>query len=192
MNKVILLILMCMFIFNCNAQDISGTYDKSSRVEPKANMIRVGFGPGIVTSKIVFYNRVYENSIMYSLAADYEHVWDTGFGFGVNLSQNYLSESGNNVFYAGASFVMAHTTDKGWRWETALGLGYATNDFGVEGSKHGVGSLLLLGVTYKISNHWSIGADLRTLVSRYHKPEGWADNYGVRHYNASLGIGYLF
>lgn len=193
MNRVVLSIIGCLSLFGSSSMKAQTEVGNESMVKPRTNIIKLNYGPGLVTSKIVSYRTTYKNVNVMSLSADYEHIWPSGFGFGINASQNYIHKTSNNVFYVGASFVAQYVTTEGWRWEGALGLGYAANDFDVEDSTNGIGIFQVAGVSYQLTKHWGLGLELRLLNSRYEKPKGWdTENYGVNMLNLSLGLRYQF
>lgn len=194
MRKTILTLLLatCLTPLSAQTESVSTTssFPIDWRSEELRHTIRLGYGIGVVTSKVEDYRGTFSNSTILPLTVDYEHVWDSGMGFGINVSQGYLKATGNNEFYVGPSFVAAYTFSRGWRLSASTGLGFAVNDFGVSGSKSGVGSLSTAYISYKVLRHWSVALGARVSSTLYHKPEGWKGSYGITHYDLSLGLAY--
>lgn len=192
MKRTLLWAFCSLFAIFVNAQQSVDTAVKPDRTEALPNMIRLNYGLGIMTSKFEDVRETYNSSSVETLSLDYEHLWDNGLGFGIHASQNHFSKPNCNVLFVGGSFVATWTTAKGWRWEGALGMGFARNDLNQRGQENGLGLLSILGCTYKLSRHWGIGVDLRQLTSIYRKPAGWEGQFGFNHYQLGIGLAYLF
>ncbi len=61
--------------------------DHKRRVEPLSNLVRVGYGPGIVYSKIKTIRQDYNQSSLWALSVDYQHAFPGGMGFVINAGQ---------------------------------------------------------------------------------------------------------
>ncbi|MBM6993119.1 MAG: hypothetical protein I3J02_07640 [Prevotella sp.] len=168
------------------------TADTAARVLPRANLLRGGVGYTLLTSKFYVdgHNQSPLSGTTFSL--DYEHVWDSGYGFGLNVSHTQLPSVETHENYLGASLVLAHTTDAGWRWDTAFGLGYVSNNVGGDMPGSGIGMMSIFGVTYKLSAHWGLGSVLRMHTSRYSMPAESTTRTGFSHYDLQASMSYLF
>lgn len=163
-----------------------------------ANLLRLSVGPSMIVSKMSTPTRTYDALTTAELVMEYEHVWKRGLGFGVNLSfMSFGMGDGIHVtqFSLCPTFVGAYKTDKGWLWNTELGIGYGQMDDGylLQG---GVVSLCKAGVDYMLSNHWGIGTEINSIVLRRNAPDGWDTKkdgqYGLQRYNLLVGLRYYF
>lgn len=195
MKKITLCLLTIVF---CLFSENTVTAQETKRIEQTHNIIKVNYGPGLVYSKIIDYDlrKEYSCSSSYDLSVDYAHTFNKGLGFGINIIQSYLNAIGSNDFYAGASFYYGHTTDKGWHIDASAGLGYASNDYAEHES--GLGVFEQIGVHYKITRHFGVGAELRSLTCYYKKPKNWSDYYkedgtfGTKRIALSASLQYYF
>ena len=187
-----LVIMTCLFSGNTiNAQDVK-------RLIPTNNVIKVNYGPGLVYSTIIDYyeRKEYHTSMSLDLSVDYAHTFNKGLGFGINVIQSHLTAIGFNDFYGGASVYYGHTTNNGWYVDASLGLGYAGNDYAEHES--GIGIFKQVGAHYKITRHFGIGAELRSLNCYYKKPKNWEKYYkkdgvfGTGRLSISAGLQYYF
>ena len=187
-----LMIMACLFSGNTiNAQD-------SKRLIPTNNVIKVNYGPGLVYSTLIDYyeRKEYKTSMSLDLSVDYAHTFNKGLGFGINVIQSHLTAIGFNDFYGGASVYYGHTTNKGWYVDASLGLGYAGNDYAEHES--GIGIFKQVGAHYKITRHFGIGAEIRSLNCYYKKPKNWKEYYkkdgvfGTERLSISTGLQYYF
>jgi hypothetical protein len=194
MRKTILTLFLatCLTPLSAQTESTLPTSSLSSewRSEELRNIVRLGYGIGVLTSKVIDFNKTYSHASILPLTVDYEHVWDSGMGCGINASQGYLKATGNNEFYVGASFVAAYTFSRGWRLSASTGLGLAVNDFGVGGSKSGLGSLSTAYISYKLLRHWGVALGARASTSSYRRPKDWEGRYGATHYDLSVGVTY--
>ena len=196
MKKTIFAALFLVFGTGCYAQTESTASTVEMKERPMNNIIKLSGNVGALTSKIIDGYSTTENAFVSGFSFDYAHVGKNSMGFGINLSRNYISVAEYAVYYIGGSFVIARTTNKGWRWEVLAGLGYAHSGIKISGSEDGIGLLTSAGITYKLDKHWGIGADIRAMSMRYSEPDGWDSEkngaFGTRHFDLSAGIRYFF
>lgn len=170
----------------------------AKRIKPTNNVVKVNYGPGLVYSTIIDYfeNKEYKASMSLDLSVDYAHTFNNGLGFGINIIQSHLNAIGSNDFYGGASLYYGHTTNKGWYIDASLGLGYAGNDYAEH--ENGFGVFGQVGAHYKITRHFGVGAELRSLTCYYKKPKNWDGYYnkdgvfGTKRLSLSIGLQYYF
>lgn len=191
--------LLCMLmIVACLFSGVTVKAQESKRLKPTNNVIKVNYGPGLVYSTIIDYDlrKEYKASMSLDLSIDYAHTFNRGLGFGINVIQSHLNAIGLNDFYGGASLYYGHTTTKGWYIDASLGLGYAGNDYTEHES--GIGVFEQLGAHYKITRHFGVGAELRSLTCYYKKPKNWEEYYdkegmfGTKRISLTVGLQYYF
>lgn len=193
MKKVILPAMLCLLAGNIQAQTSADGEGRTARTEAKSDIIKLSYGPGMSTGDMRGMGTFRSYSNVVTLALDYEHVFKSGLGVALNLSQNYYHVPSNNAFYVGASVLYSRTTSCGWRWEGGIGAGYALNDLDYKRSRKGWGALSQLGVTYQFSKHWGVGADLRYLTTNYRKQtelREWNGQYGLGSFVCTFGLRY--
>lgn len=195
MKKIIFPALLLLLAGNTHAQASQGDEGRTERTEAKSDIIKLSYGPGVPTGDMrgMGTERTYSNVL--TLALDYEHVFRSGIGVALNVSQNHYHVPSNNVFYVGASVLYSRTTSQGWRWEGGIGAGFAANDLEFDRSRNGYGVLSQLGVTYQFSKHWGVGADLRYLTTNYRKEHDLRERlgqYGLGSFTCTFGLRYAF
>lgn len=165
------------------------------------NILRFSVGPSWLISDFQVGNRVYEAKCGVDVAVDYDHVWTSGLGLGVNYLHNYTSfEEGfdQRLDYIGPSLVLAFPSNK-WRWDMALGFGYCRYSESVGNlsvSESHVAPLMRMGLEYKVSDQIALGAQMNMITVRLDKPEGFElkDNefYGIKRFGIQVGMRYYF
>lgn len=191
--------LFFVICFLCSLTTFSQTIDfNENRIEPSNNIFKLSYGPAVMLSDFVEWDgKIYRNASMLNLSFDYEHVWNNGFGFGINASQNHCSKGNFNVFYVGPSLVYNRTTKRGFRLDAAFGIGYAANDLDIVKSRNGVGTFASFSLDYMFTKHIGLGAEVREMVTTYRKPKGgvfdkYEGRYGIDWIGISLGVRYCF
>lgn len=191
--KRYLFFIVCTF---CSLITFSQTIGFSEkRIKPANNIIKLSYGPGVLLSTFFDYGETYNNATMLELSLDYEHVWNNGFGFGINALQNHCSKGNFNVFYIGPSFVYNYTTNKGIRLDTTCGIGYAANDFDYRKSRNGVGVFVSFSLDYMFTKHFGFGIEARDMITSYKKPKefkNYKGRYAIDWASVSLGVRYYF
>ena len=165
------------------------------------NILRFSVGPSWLISDFQVGERVYKSKCGVDVAVDYDHVWTSGLGLGVNYLHNYTSfEEGftQRLNYIGPSLVLALSSDK-WRWDMALGFGYCTYSESVGNlsvSESHVAPLMRMGLEYKVSSQIALGAQMNMITVKLDKPEGFElkDNefYGIKRFGIQVGMRYYF
>lgn len=186
------------------------TREKISKVEKLFNnphdILRLNAGPGWITSEVETPTRVYKRKNGFSASADYLHFWKKGLGIGINYMfyrASFDEGFDMNIHYIGPSIVYGMNLGKKWRWDLALGLGYANyreNILGYYGltyydlteSQNRLGFITQIGIEYKVAGNFAIGFQLNGLIIRLKKPEGYNvdkyDFYGIKRTDTQLGL----
>lgn len=165
------------------------------------NILRFSVGPSWLISDFQVGKRVYKSKCGVDVSVDYDHVWTSGLGLGVNYLHNYTSfEEGfdQRLDYIGPSLVLALPSDK-WRWDMALGFGYCRYSESVGNlsvSESHVAPLMRMGLEYKVSDQIALGAQMNMITVKLDKPEGFElkDNefYGIKRFGIQVGMRYYF
>ena len=166
------------------------------------DLFKVGLGPAWIISDLQTEKRTYKSKGGYVLTADYQHIWKSGFGFGINYM--YYSTSFDEGFdlqmhYVGPSIMAAYMLNDNWRMDASFGLGYANYMESVESmgyklsaSTSNIGVMSQLGIEYMLSKRVGIGLQVDLFTMRLKRPENVnTDNYefyGVRRFDTSLGL----
>ncbi len=165
------------------------------------NSIRLSYGPSWITSHMETPKGT-NHPFGWEANLEYEHVWRTGIGFGINTSlyRTSFTEKDNGIngdmtlFYVGPSIVFANKFDKHWRASGAIGVGYAYID-DVLSHQSCVGYFAKLGIEYLLNAHWGIGLDLN-VSQNFKKSEGikLRDNnrLGIERLGLLFGARYYF
>lgn len=174
---------------------------KETNKNAPRNILRFSVGPSWMTSKFQVGDRLYNSKCGIDVEVDYDRVWLSGFGIGVNYLHNYTSfDEGyvQRMNYIGPSLVMAFPSDK-WRGDMALGFGYCSYSESVGNQSHTEGHvapLLRMGLEYKVSSQIALGAQLNLITVKLDKPDGFElkDNefYGIRRIGFQVGMRYYF
>lgn len=163
------------------------------------NILRLSAGPSIMTSEFITGNRTYKSRTGFDLLVDYDHLWKSGIGFGINYLYNTTSfDDGykTHTHYIGPSFVVAIATEK-WRYDIAWGLGYAhyaESWGGMSVKEDNFAYFYRLGAEYRLGKKCAVGLQLHSLTMPQKKPEDFKlkDNefYGIRHISPHFRICY--
>ena len=195
--------------------------------EQTSNVIKVNGGLDFVTSKMYLpENLYYGNQIVahswrpgVSVSADYEHLWKSGWGVGVNFiyTDTRYSAKGHIVnqqtnehekislslttVYIGPSVVYGGTFGGHWRAECALGMGYGQLG-GRLADNGGFAIMSKGGIEYMINSHIGVGVELNSLVvftkdeeledfKKYYPSESDVSS-GVSHAGVAAGLRFHF
>ena len=170
------------------------------------DIIKVNAGPAWITSKVETDKHIYNSKVGYAFNVDYQHLWRTGLGFGINYI--YYGTSFDEGFdvrmhYIGPSFVCSWKPGDKWRWDTSLGVGYGRNtekadehqggvSYSVSASESNVAGICQMGIEYMVSKKIAIGFQINAFTMSFDRPEGYDtdkyDFYGVRRMDTLLGI----
>lgn len=171
------------------------------RLMPR-NVIRISAGPTLMTSKFLIGNHQYKSRLGADICVDYDHVWKSGFGFGINYLHHYTSFDEGvklRVNYIGPSLVLAYTRTKSFRCDLAWGLGYSRYSESFEGnsvSQNRLGVTMRIGGEWKVAKHLALGVQFNVLSVGLEKPEGIElekdEFYGIQHVGLQGGLRYYF
>lgn len=166
------------------------------------NVLRISAGPTLMTSKYMVDNHQYRNRVGIDICVDYDHVWKSGFGFGINYLHNYTSfDEGvkSRVNYIGPSAVFAFSRTKNFRCDLAWGIGYCHYSDSYEGysiAQNRVGLMMRVGAEWRVAKHLALGAQINVFSVRLKKPEGLEleknEFYGIEHFGLQGGLRYYF
>lgn len=165
------------------------------------NVIKASIGISRITSKVLSnYGEVHSKGGM-DLFLEYEHIGTSGLGLGINAKYNRTSFGDGidaNLIYVGPSLVYSYITTAKFRWNLAIGLGYAHyNESDIAGSNQsGFGFLSKVGIDYLFSERWGIGIEANLISHRFSKPKGFQlkknEYYGYNTIGLSLGFRHYF
>lgn len=195
MKRIKAFILGALFMAVC-APAVAGNGIQEGKAKVPGNIIKLSYGPAVLTSNIYYGNDVYGNLSAMNLEVEYTHVWSNGWGLGVQGLQSHFDVGEHsdcmNLFYVGPCVSYNYRTTKDWLWHLSVGVGYASWD-DVPESHSGVGSTTKLGVDYMLSRHIGIGVESTSVLSWFKKPKGWSEHhhdegYGISQYGFSLGV----
>ena len=148
------------------------------------NILRFSVGPSWLISDFQVGERVYKSKCGIDVSVDYDHVWTSGLGLGVNYLHNYTSfEEGfdQRLDYIGPSLVLAL---------------YSESVGNLSVSESHVAPLMRMGLEYKVSDQIALGAQMNMITVRLDKPEGFElkDNefYGIKRFGIQVGMRYYF
>ncbi len=166
------------------------------------DVVKVGVGPGWILSEFTTYNGTYKRKMGFNVSADYQHIWNYGFGLGVNYQ--YFGTSFDNdlklkMHYIGPSLAASMKLGKKWIWDVQLGLGYTNYTESISNSYNSVsesisrmGVMAQMGVHYKMSDKIGIGLQLDSFRMSMERPEGIDtskyDFYGIERMDLQFGL----
>ena len=165
------------------------TIMNAQTTEQLRNIIKLSGGLDFVTSKMYLPENLYHGNqvVAYSwrpgvsVSADYEFLWKSGWGIGVNLIYNdtHYSAKGHVIdqqtnerqkidlsltsIYIGPSVVYGGSFNEHWRAECALGMGYGHLG-GRLAENSGFGIMSKGGIEYLINRHFGVGVELNSLI----------------------------
>ena len=165
------------------------------------NIVRLNVGPSWMISKYELGNKVYKSKIGIDVTVDYDHVWKSGLGIGVNYLHNYTSlDEGISLRlnYIGPSFVVALPLRKS-RWDIAVGFGYCqySESMGsLSYSESHVAPLMRIGYEYKLGQNIALGLQTNLISMKLDEPDGIEldknEFYGIRRVGIQAGLRYYF
>ncbi len=165
------------------------------------NIVRVSMGPSWMYSHYQVGNHLYKSRCGVDFMVDYDHVWRSGFGFGINYLHNYTSfTEGIKTYtnYIGPSFVMATQGEK-LRYDLAFGVGYCQYKEKLgsySATKHRVAPFMRIGIDYRLARHWAIGLQMDGISIHMKKPNDVKleknEFYGIQRVGLKAGLRYYF
>lgn len=163
-----------------------------------ANVLKVSFGPSWITSRYITPVKEHKSKLGMEFALGYEHLWKSGFGFGIDylhFNTTFDENYGVKLNYLGPSLVLGYMIGEKWRWGCQLGLGLSTCSESYGGSSEkesNIGMMGGLNVDYMLSKHVGLGISWNTLTMYQKKPADLQldDNefYGIRRMNLLAGL----
>ena len=166
------------------------------------DVVKVGVGPGWITSEITTDYGTYKRKMGFNFSADYQHIWNYGFGLGVNYQ--YFGTSFDNVLklkmhYIGPSLAASMKLGDKWIWDVQVGMGYThytesmSNSYGhASESINRLGILAQMGIQYKMSDKIGIGFQFDSFRMSMERPEGFDtskyDFYGIERLDLQFGL----
>lgn len=140
------------------------------------NVYRVSVGPSWLTSTYQLGNYLYKSRRGIDMAVDYEHVWHSVVGFGINYMRNNTSfDEGakTRIDYIGPSLVLSYPFGK-MRYHMAIGAGYCrfseSSPFNSH-SENKVSPLIRIGLEYRLFTHMAFGVQMDIYSLHMDKPD---------------------
>ena len=174
---------------------------ENMKKNPK-NVVKVSAGPGWITSEFETPYRTYRTKGGFDFTVDYEHLWPTGLGLGVNYLHNSTSfDEGFDVkmWYLGPSLAMSMKLSEKWRMDVLLGCGLNsyTEKYGpYSETETDLGVMGQLGVEYMLTKRLGLGVQYDLFSVRMDKPEGYQTDkdefYGIKRLNLLAGLRFYF
>ena len=173
--------------------------EQKTVVRPQ-DMFRLAIGPTWISSKVyITPQKYYKNRHATDICADYEHLWTSGLGLGVNFSHNHASFDRYGSFtqlYLGPSLVYAIRKVRHVGIECALGLGYSFYAEKGGYTDGGLGIMYKLGVEYLFTEHFGVGLQYNSWSNYYSKPDDFElskdEEYRLDRWGFQLGVHYYF
>ena len=184
------------------------TDKRDRRLANPKDVLKISGGPSWIVSELVTPYQTYKSKLGISLGADYQHIWRSGLGIGVNFT--YFGTSFDEgfslrMFYIGPSIVGSLMFGQKWRWDASLGLGFSHYTEEYDGgynsyygsnsntsySENRLGVMFQTGLEYMLSKNISIGLQINITTMSLKKPEGYDDKYdfyGIRRIDPQIGI----
>lgn len=173
-----------------------------------SDVIMVSVGPSLITSKVISPRGYESKKGGVDFLLEFEHVNGKGVGFGLNVKYNKTSfddYSNLQLYYMGPSFVYNYVTSMNWRWDLAVGIGYALykdspgkgkNLFYGMQTQSGIGFMSKIGVDYLLSDRLGIGVEANSVSHNFSKPEGFQleknEHYGFSTLSLTAGLRFYF
>ena len=186
------------------AKNATTVTKKSSSAKKPTHTLSVNAGPAWITSKVYVptsYGKYEKKSWQtgLELGAEYNCVFSSGYGFGINYSHNHTSYGKGidmDLNYIGPSFVMAGKFTPKWRGKLDVGFGYGNMSTGDE-SEGGLAFKASTGVEYLVSKNIGIGAELMTISTWFGKqddgyPGDDYDTNGIARIGLNVGMRIYF
>lgn len=182
-------------------EDVAGTAQNASKTADNLhNRLSVSAGLTWITSKIyVTPTDYYSNRRCWDLCADYEYLWNSGFGVGLNYALNHASFNHYGSFtqhYIGPSFVYVYRITRRFSSEVGLGLGYSYYSESGGYTDSAMGVMFKVGMEYLFTRHFGLGLQYRACGCSYTQPDGFElpknEQYRLNRASIQLGVHYYF
>lgn len=178
---------------------------RSQLADQPHNVFKVNVGPALMFSKMYVGvpPTTYHHRWGFDLTGDYQHIWDHGFGLGINYAFNHTSfgSEGFSLHYVGPSAVYARRLVGGLGFDVSLGIGYGRfveethyRKYRSALARDGFGSMLQAGLDYLITENFGVGVETNLLTVRCSKVDDLPDDasFGVRRFNILAGLRVYF
>lgn len=172
--------------------------EMKERSRAPANTLTVSAGYGWITSKTYTPYGTYNSKGGMEWKIEYDHVYGSGLGFGIQYSGFHASFSSDiymRLTYIAPSFI-ARFKANSWVFKFGVGIGYfGYNDSGAYNSSN-IGMSTDAAAEYMLSPHFGLGVSLSTITGRTsgpydsQLPDG--EISGVRRINLQGGLRYYF
>ena len=183
----------------------SGQQYAGLREEQPSNSISLAIGPSLMASRYVVGTSEFKSKWGLGVTADYEHVWKSGFGLGLNYLYDYKSfEYWNrdiklSLNYIGPCAAFEYLVSENWRWGVGIGLGcgwFSEKYWAESNTESHLATLIRLKTEFKVSNSFGVGLQMNVFTMRMKKPDDFVlkDNefYGIRNLGFLLSFHYYF
>ena len=177
-------------------QNVEQRYEQAPR-----NIVRFSVGPSWLVSHYQIDNRLYKSKVGVDVAVDYDHVWKSGLGVGVNYLHNYTSfDEGISMHlnYIGPSLVGALPYRKS-RWDFVFGVGYChySESYGsLSYSESHVAPFMRVGWEYRLGQNIALGLQGTMITVKLDKPDDVVlekdEFYGIQRLGLQAGLRYYF
>lgn len=177
-------------------QNVRQRYEQAPR-----NIVRFSVGPSWLVSNYQLGNKMYQSKMGVDVAVDYDHVWKSGLGIGINYLHNYTSFDEGvcmRLNYIGPSFVGTLPYRKS-RWDIVLGVGYChySESLGAMScSESHVAPYMRIGWEYKLGQNIALGLQTNLITVKLDKPDDVVlqknEFYGIQRMGLQAGLRYYF
>jgi len=202
---------------NVSQNEYTPAKQSSPSFEMPSDIIKLSGGLSLILSNVYLENQ-FENKVMrsnwrpgISALLEYEHIFKSGWGFGLNVIYNdtrykntYKNSAKKNLalrqVYLGPSVVRRNLIGYRWLVEGVFGIGYSHlgGDF-LDGTS-GLGFMLKGGVEYMLSKHVGIGVEMNDVIAitgennddlmkKYSEDNSWSGSFRI---DFAAGIRFYF
>lgn len=168
-------------------------------VNAYSNKLKLSGGPMWTDSKVyVTSERYYKFRTGFDVMLDFQHLWQRGFGLGIDYAYHRTSFEGwghYTLIYVGPSFVYANRSIDRFTFDAAFGVGYAYyTEPGYD--LNGMGFMFKAGAEYQLTSHFGLGVELSRLITRFREPKGFSlpddGNFGFARFGVLAGLRFYF
>lgn len=177
----------------------------SLREEQPSNSLSLAIGPSFMASRYQVGTTEFKSKWGLGVTADYEHVWKSGFGLGLNYLYDFKSYEYMNsdiklrLNYIGPCAAFEYLVSENWRWGVGIGLGcgwFSEKYWAESNTESHLATLIRLKTEFKVSNSFGVGLQMNVFTMRMKKPDDFVlkDNefYGIRNLGFLLSFHYYF
>ena len=181
------------------------TDERDKLLNNPKNILKLNAGPSWITSEIETYNRTYKSKCGFGFNAEYQHIWGSGLGVGINYQYFGTSFDGGfdiSMHYIGPSVILSLMLSEKWRYDVFFGVGlsyyvesatgnYRGISYTSSGSESKVSPRFGLGIEYMLTKKVGIGFQFSWLSMALKEPEGYDskyDFYGIKRIDPHIGL----